>query len=1178
MRIASAGVAAVMVGLLQGLAFAQCADATFTIPANACREERIIPDHTLTGGEFHWDFCTGDLGLDPTLGGSSSLSQALGRPSIEIVRDGDSWFGFVTGTWTNTLYRIWYSNGPRNAPTLIEDLGSLGSVLNGPGSIRILKEGSDWFGLIHNTATGELIRLSFGTTLLNTPTAVSLVSGVGYANSGLACGRDAIDGWIVLLSSANSLSIIRLGTALLAPQPSDILTTPTFPNANNLGDLDLIENCGQWYGMAVNFGTSDWYHLAFAGGLFQLPTVTPLAALPPGNPARIRVAYDAGTYWAFITTLGGNLLRADLGTNAGSVTPTLQDLGNFSGTLQNSFGLACEKNESEWSLWAANLSNGTVTRLDFPNTCDAVPETSSASIPQASFSGQGLKHIDLCRIVTGVAYQGSQDVTILPSLAPDVDFNWLGSCADNPTDFSVESSSPDLQSYQWDFGDGGSSTLPNPMHTYTSPGSYEAGLEVLAANGCLNRTHKSIPVYVAPTVDFSWTIPPTACTNQPYPFLNSSGFDPLSNPSWEWNLNGESVSTEASPQITFAVSGDQVIELEASIPGCSSSVQKTVTSVVAGPMVDFTSDGHCAGTDTQFTDVTVGSVTSYSWTFGDGEIASGANPVHTFVSPGTYSVTLSTMSAGGCENFSTKPLPIYSTPAPDFQIALPPFSCSGAPSRFTDLTPAPTDSNLSSWSWNFGDPATALDVSALRNPEYTYPFSGNYDVSLAVTTNVGCAASVVKSVLISPAPSATFTHSPVCPGQVTQFEGPSGGIASWSWSIGNASYAVQKPQHLFAASGPATVRLVTTGTNGCQSLSDESVTVPQAPDMDFEVIYPCTGQVTEYRDISTSPGDPVAAWSWQFGSTGPVSGNPVLYTYAVPGIVPVGLTITTESGCEYLFSEVIEIVPGPVAYFSALPTEGSAPLPVEFVAADDGVTSWSWDFGDGTPVQTGSGQTHTYFSLGEYVATLTVANALQCSDETYTTIRVIVPAPDARIANFYTLASGDGFTTPVVVIENPGNTTLSSIPVQLVINGSTLIQERVTQSLPPGQSLSYTFGATLDVLSTGQYLCAEAVVDGDVSSLDNRACLQEGGEIRLLTPSPSPATDEVIFDWISTGAPATLTIASATGMELKRIEVGATPPGLVRLPFDVSGLASGIYIAHLRSGAQKSTARFMVSH
>jgi PKD repeat protein len=840
--------------------------------------------------------------------------------------------------------------------------------------------------------------------------------------------------------------------------------------------------------------------------------------------------------------------------------------------------MACEKNASEWSLWVISLSNGLLTRLDVPNNCDAVPETSGAADPQVFFQDQGVKYIDLERNVSGVAYRSSDNVTVAASLAPQADFSWMGACAGSNISFAVENSSPDIQSYQWDFGDGNNSTAPAPGHMYASPGTYKVELEISALNGCLNRSVKNVPVYVAPAVDFSWSLPPIACTNQPYPFLNSSIFDPQSNPVWEWTLNGEVVSTEANPPIAFVDAGDQEIGLKASIPGCSSQVLKTAPSVIAGPLVDFTSNGHCAGTAVQFTDGTSGSVTMVSWAFGDGGVASEPNPAHTFNSPGNYSVTLSTLNAGGCMNFSTKPLTIYTTPSPDFQIALPPFSCSGSPSLFTDLTPSPTESNLSAWSWDFGDPATGLDVSGLRNPEYTYAFSGNYDVTLSVTTNFGCKDSVMKPVLIAPAPSSAFSYSPVCPAEVTQFGGPSGGIAAWSWTIGSASYAVQNPQHLFTASGPAAVRLVTTGTNGCQSLSEQTVTVPQAPAMDFEVIYPCTGQVTEYRDVSSSTGDPVVAWNWQFGNAGPVSGNPVLYTHAVPGTGSVGLTVTTQSGCEYLHSETVEIFPGPVAYFSASPTEGSSPLSVEFSAADNGVSSWSWDFDDGTPMETGPELSHTYASLGEYTAKLTVVNALQCSGEATRTIRVIVPAPDARIINFYTLASGNGFTTPVVVIENSGNTTLSSIPVQLVINGASLIQERVIQPLPPGQSLSYTFGASLDALSSGQYLCAEAVVDGDVFSMDNRSCLQQGGEIRLLTPSPSPATDEVVFDWISDGAPATLTIASATGMELKRIEVGATPPGLVRLPFDVRSLASGIYLAYLRSGAQQATARFMVNH
>ncbi len=69
----------------------------------------------------------------------------------------------------------------------------------------------------------------------------------------------------------------------------------------------------------------------------------------------------------------------------------------------------------------------------------------------------------------------------------------------------------------------------------------------------------------------------------------------------------------------------------------------------------------------------------------------------------------------------------------------------------------------------------------------------------------------------------------------------------------------------------------------------------------------------------------------------------------------------------------------PVAVLTATPESGTAPLEVEFSSAgssdpDGTITGYSWDFGDGTPVETTPDATHTYVTGGSYTATLTVTD------------------------------------------------------------------------------------------------------------------------------------------------------------------------------------------------------------
>jgi len=117
----------------------QCPSVDFSLPTNACVSENIKIVSTSQPGTLAWDYCSGDFNNTPTAQNDFTLPAANGRPAMEFAKDGNKWFAFVTGTYSNTLYRLEFDNGINNAPTFTQNLGDLGGKLNGPGSIRIIK-------------------------------------------------------------------------------------------------------------------------------------------------------------------------------------------------------------------------------------------------------------------------------------------------------------------------------------------------------------------------------------------------------------------------------------------------------------------------------------------------------------------------------------------------------------------------------------------------------------------------------------------------------------------------------------------------------------------------------------------------------------------------------------------------------------------------------------------------------------------------------------------------------------------------------------------------------------------------------------------------------------------------------------------------------------------------------
>ena len=132
-----------------------------------------------------------------------------------------------------------------------------------------------------------------------------------------------------------------------------------------------------------------------------------------------------------------------------------------------------------------------------------------------------------------------------------------------------------------------------------------------------------------------------------------------------------------------------------------------------------------------FTDLSRGGPTSWAWDFGDGTGSSLQHPIHTYSTPGTWTVSLTTTNGYGSDSVTLTGYITTSEPEP------PVADFGGAPTTgvgpltvdFTDQsTGAPT-----SWLWSFGDGGTSSDP----NPSHTYSGAGAYDVSLTVANTAG---------------------------------------------------------------------------------------------------------------------------------------------------------------------------------------------------------------------------------------------------------------------------------------------------------------------------------------------------------------------------------------------------------------------------------------------------------
>lgn len=1149
---------------------AQIPVADFTVQASSCIGELFQISNSSVGDRYEWDFCQGDLLLTPTaqVGALATGNITLG---IDVVFDGTTWFGFVTDAANNTIVRLDYGTDLNSTPA-ITSLGAIFSTSVIPYDIKLVHHNGEWFGFVYGV--GQLIsRLDFGSSLTNMPVSNMIVSG-----SGTTSGLDVVYGngnWYVFFTQNFSAVVIQLSDIKSIPAPSDIKTTVLTDTNIRLGDIKILKSGNNWYGYSVCYATKKLFKLSFGSDPFSIAGITEIAggAIGSFTPYGIDGGHDNGLYTLFVSTLEGSLVRVNLGTDL-TVPPAEEiSLGTF-GILNNTLKITLVKTGSTWRAFSPGYTSGNVFNITFPNSsCSANQISSGNDEPELSYSSSGTKHITLRSFVGGAYSETSKSILVQGLNAPLISIESTGNCISSAVQFTY-SSDQSATSVLWDFQNGQTSTVDSPTFLFSTPDNHEVSFKLTTSNGCSNFTKTEVSIYNPPSASFLMPSGLT-CTNNEILFTNTTPDNFNGQLTYQWLIDGTSVSTQRDLRHDFSSIGDKDIKLTASIPGCSSSLTQNFNVQSVGPSVDFTMAGVCQNDPVEFTSSITGQFNNLQWTFGDGAISTLDNPTHNYTSIGNYDVQLTAVNASGCQNSATKSLTIRSQPQPDFSLALPPFSCAGSASQFSDLTPSMPDSNVNGWAWTFGD--AAQGTSTIKNATYSYSQAGDYLVALAVTTNFGCTASIEKTVTISPSPTAAFTNAAACMSQGTLFTDASGtDIKAWLWTMQSSTYTTKNPTHIFTATGQQTVTLAVTANNNCVSQIEKSITVPVPVAVNFSAVSTCATLPATFTETTLNGDDPAVSWSWDFGgATG--NGSPIQHTFASVGTYPVKLSSTRQSGCTYLVIKSIAIIQPPVANFTVPFTSGPAPLTMGFTNTSTQASSYLWKFNDSdNSTSTAFSPSFVFDELGTYPVELVASNAVGCSDSFVKEIQVVVPNMNAAITDFVLSPNPDGTWKGIVTIENRSNMAITNPEVFIDLAGRTRIKEKVTATLQPNQI--YTQQISTDFIGSNlSYVCAEVRLPNDAYAFDDSQCATLTNESIALAPYPNPVSDELVLNWINQGdEQLQVTIFSSAGQVVMDQEYSPLLQDLNQVRIDVRDLKSGIYYVSFKSATWQSNHRFAV--
>ncbi|HFA52157.1 MAG TPA: PKD domain-containing protein [Bacteroidetes bacterium] len=318
----------------------------------------------------------------------------------------------------------------------------------------------------------------------------------------------------------------------------------------------------------------------------------------------------------------------------------------------------------------------------------------------------------------------------------------------------------------------------------------------------------------------------TACGINSVDFVNQSTKQSnINSVLWEFDINGTTeTSTQWSPTFDFPGPDTYFGRLLLN-PGIGSSecadTAYIEVNVYPGINADFTFDyDTCVAGPVTFTDLSVSdaganAITSWDWSFGDGNTSNAPDPVHTYMVPGELPARLRVRDFNGCEDDVTKIVRYF--PVPEELIVAPSefIGCQPASIFFDNLSfPINEEYDIL---WDFGDGGSSTNIS----PTHLYEDLGVFTVSLDIVSPLGCANDTTWNNLITilPSPVAGFSFAPEQPSNLlpeVTFTDESFEPSAWRWTFGDVGASTQQnPVFTFPDTGMQTIQLVVFHESGC---------------------------------------------------------------------------------------------------------------------------------------------------------------------------------------------------------------------------------------------------------------------------------------------------------------------------------------------------------------------------
>ncbi|MEA3496940.1 MAG: PKD domain-containing protein, partial [Bacteroidota bacterium] len=441
---------------------------------------------------------------------------------------------------------------------------------------------------------------------------------------------------------------------------------------------------------------------------------------------------------------------------------------------------------------------------------------------------------------------------------------------------TIESGTIDY--FKWHFGDGDTSNVQHPVHSYSNPGIYTVKLVTTYDHKGMDSSTHQLEVIYSPNAVVGVNDTLQCLSGNLCYFDNNSSISTTSSLSFYWDLGGGDTSTSiyVLPKTYTTADTFAVMLIATSDSACvDTSIQNVFIRPMPNAGFSLNDTAQCLTANnfifTNNTTIAYDTL-SYLWSFGGNDTSTATNPNHSYSSSDTFEVKLLATTNFGCKDSAYQTNIVFPMPNSGFSVNDSNQCLRG--NNFVFTNSSSISSGSLSYYWDFGDG----DTSTSKNPSHSFATSDTFQVKLLVYSGEGCPDSITKTVYVFPMPNSVFSinDSAQCYyGNSYVFSNSSNistGSISYLWNFGDSDTSTfTNPTHSYTSDDTFNVKLIVTSALGCKdSLIKSTIVYPEPqPSFSFNDSDQCMNghQFIITNNSTINSGSMTWFWNFDDGTT-----------------------------------------------------------------------------------------------------------------------------------------------------------------------------------------------------------------------------------------------------------------------------------------------------------------------